>query len=412
MSFSMPITPKPVSQSNALDSAPTRPPAPVTIAVGMAQGYRLPMRILFSVPAYWPAVAFGGPVWVVRDLAEGIAARGHRVGIVTTSLRDLDHGLSLRPHTETIGGVMVRYLATPLRYRWMGVPLPRRLGSPDVVHVCGYRDPLGLGVMAWARARGIPYVLEPMGMFRPRVRKERLKGAIDPLLPKRLARGASLVIATSALERDGLVEGGLDPEGIGVRANPFPPLRTGRTGELRQRLGLGDEPLVLYVGRIAGGKGIELLLEAMRGLPEAHLALVGPATHAETVAAVEQAANGRVHVLPPVDAERPLSLYGDADVFVLASTGRNENFGVVAAEAMAAGVPVVVSDQTGIAELVGDSAGIVVPPRAEAVREAVARILGDEALRGRLREGAAAVAGAHSAAAIVERQLDLYRSLL
>src|SRR5262245_53514935 len=202
MSFSMPITPKPVSQSNALDSAPTRPPAPVTIAVGMAQGYRLPMRILFSVPAYWPAVAFGGPVWVVRDLSEGLAARGHTVGIVTTSLCDLESGRSLRARTEVVGGVTVRYLATPLRYRWMGVPIPGRLGRPDIVHVCGYRDPLGLGAMAWAKARRIPYVLEPMGMFRPRVRKERLKGAVDPLLPKPLARGASLVIATSALERD------------------------------------------------------------------------------------------------------------------------------------------------------------------------------------------------------------------
>jgi glycosyltransferase involved in cell wall biosynthesis len=380
-----------------------------------------PLRILFSVPAYWPAVAFGGPVWVTRDLGEGLAARGHQVEVVTTSLLDLEHGRSLRTSTAEIGGVRVHYLATPLRYRWMGLPLSlplvlRSLGRPDVVHVCGYRDPLGTAVSAWCRAKKIPYLLEPMGMFRPRVRKQRLKGVLDPILPKRLARAASLVVATSELERDDLVEGGLDRDRIAVRANPFPPLRPGRSGALRKRLGLTDEPLVLYVGRIAGGKGIELLVEAMRGLPEAHLALIGPQGHAAVAdhvaeQAVTEALRGRIHLLPPTTDERPLDVYGDGDVLVLASTGKNENFGVVAAEAIAAGTPVVVSDQTGIAALVDGRAGIVVPPSVEAVREAIARILGDAELRERLRRGAAAVAEEYSAAAIVEQQEALYRAV-
>ena len=381
-----------------------------------------PLHILFSVPAYWPAVAFGGPIWVARDLGEGLAARGHRVEVMTTSLVDLQRGRSMRTRSKEIGGVRVHYLATPLRYRWMGLvpslPLAlARIGRPDVVHVFGYRDPVGLGVSAWSKARRIPYLLEPMGMFRPRVRKQRLKGVFDPLLPRPLARGASLVVATSSLERDDLAEGGLDRGRIAVRPNPFPPVRAGRTGALRRRLGLGDEPLVLYVGRIAGGKGIELLLEAMRGLPDTHVALVGPGGHAAVAAqvAVEAASDalrGRVHVVPPWSDERPLEIYGDADVLVLASTGRNENFGLVAAEAVAAGTPVVVSDQTGIAELVAGRAGIVVPPTAGAVREALGRILGDEEVRDRLRSATAALAEEHSAGTLVERQESLYRSVL
>jgi glycosyltransferase involved in cell wall biosynthesis len=47
-----------------------------------------------------------------------------------------------------------------------------------------------------------------------------------------------------------------------VRPNPFPPPREGRSGALRRRLGLADEPLVLYVGRLGAGKGLELLVEA------------------------------------------------------------------------------------------------------------------------------------------------------
>src|SRR4051812_8632361 len=114
------------------------------------------MRVLVSVPAYWPALAFGGPIWISKEMAEGIHARGHEVEVVTTALPEL----SARTRMEEVGGVPVHYLATPARYRWMGVtpgvPVTlARMEKPDVVHVFGCRDPLGLAVTGWCRARGI-----------------------------------------------------------------------------------------------------------------------------------------------------------------------------------------------------------------------------------------------------------------
>jgi glycosyltransferase involved in cell wall biosynthesis len=378
---------------------------------------------VFTVPAYWPAIAYGGPVWITRDLAEELAARGHTVDVLTTTLVDLAHGLSSSTRIEQIGGVRVRYLATPLRYRWMGVPasLPlvlRGLPRPDVVHVIGYRDPLGMGVATWCRLTGTPYLLEPMGMYRPRVRKIMLKRFLDPILPQRIARAAAAVMADSELERSDLIEAGLPGERIAVRPSPFPPILEKRSGLLRERLLLSpDQRLVLYVGRMAVGKGIELLLEAVRELPDVHLALVGPSDHAEISERIAREASdpslvGRVHVVPAWQDERPLALYGDADVFVLASTGKNENFGLVVAEAVAAGTPVVVTNQAGVAELVENRAGLVVPPTARDVREAVSRILGDEALRARFREGAAAVATEYSASAVAAQQEAIYRTVL
>ncbi len=373
------------------------------------------MRVLLAVPAYWPALSFGGPIWIARDLCEGLAARGHTVDVVTTSLEDLEHGTSLRTSTTEIGGVRVHYLATPLRYRWMGLTpslplLLARLGRPDVGHVIGFRDPVGTTVAAWCRLRRLPYVLEPQGMFRPRLRKVRLKRALDPLL-RPLARGAAALVATSELERRDLLAGGLAAERITIRPNPFPPVRPGRTGLLRKRLGLDDEPLVLYVGRLGAGKGLELLIDAVGALPDVRLALVGPADDPDVVRRV-RAAGERVHVLPPWTKERPLDLYGDADVFVLASDSARENFGVAAAEAAAAGVPLVLTDRTGIAELARDRAALVVPPDADSIRAAVARVLEDGELRERLRAGALALAKELSAEAIVDRQEQLYRSIL
>src|SRR5207244_3925131 len=173
---------------------------------------------------------------------------------------------------------------------------------------------------------------EPIGMFRPRLRKVALKRVVDPLL-RPLADGAALVVATSELERRDLVADGLRADRVVVRPNPFPAARPGREGVLRGRLGLRDEPLALYVGRLGAGKGLELLLDAIDGLPGVHLALVGPPDAPAVVRRV-RAAGERVHVVPAT-SERPLELYGDADVFVLASDSERENFGLAAAEAAA-----------------------------------------------------------------------------
>ena len=142
------------------------------------------LRVLFATPAYWPATAFGGPIWVQRELARRLVERGHEVEVVTTSLLDLHRRGAARSRVEVVDGAHVHYLATPVRYRWMGVtpslPLAlRRLPRPDAVHLFGFRDVVTTTTASWARMRRIPYVLEPLGMFRPRLRKVRAKQAFD-----------------------------------------------------------------------------------------------------------------------------------------------------------------------------------------------------------------------------------------
>jgi glycosyltransferase involved in cell wall biosynthesis len=378
------------------------------------------VRVLFATPAYWPAVAFGGPIWVARELTEGLAARGHGVDVVTTALRAIGVPPSsrLRSRTRREGGVTVRELATPLRYRWMGITptLPLALRSrprPDVVHVFGYRDMVTTLTALWCRAHRIPYVFEPLDMYVPRYRTLRVKRIFDRLLGEPVARGARLVLAVSELERDQVIAAGLDPARVVVRPNGFPAPHDERGSELRTRLGLqADAPLVLNVGRISFKKGLDLLLEALAELPGAHLAIVGPDDGDGTLARLEELAArpvlaGRVHILPPFDDRQPRGLYGEADVFVLPS--RNESFGMVAAEAAAAGTPVVVTDRCGVAALLGEAGAIVVSPEAGEIRDAIRRLLADPALRARLREGGREAARRVSWAAVVEQQEELYR---
>src|SRR5262249_6696193 len=113
------------------------------------------------------------------------------------------------------------------------------------------------------------------------------------------------------------------------------------------------------------------------------------------------------HVLPP-DPEPPLWLYADADVLVLASTG--ESFGMVAAEAAAAGTPVVITDRVGVKDFFRDGEAIVVPDRREAGVEAIRAVLGDPALRAALGAGGKAAAHRMSWDHVADLQEEIYRA--
>ena len=372
------------------------------------------LSILFAAPVWSPSRAFGGPVVAAGELVRRLVARGHEVDVVTTTIVDLERRPSSQSSVGVVDGATVRYLATPLRYRWMGItptlPLAlARLPRPDVVHVFGFRDPVTTATAAWCRIRRVPYVFEPLGMFQPRLRKVALKRTLDATLYRGVASGAAAVVAASDRERDDVVACGVAPEKVHVRGNGFPNPEElgsdpGGVRPLRAELGIPEgAPLILYVGRRAAGKGIEHLVAAAREIPEAHVVIAGPDDrHGVPL-------NGeRVHTLPMTE-EPPSALYPQADVFVLASAG--ESFGMVAAEAAAAGTPVVVSDRCGVAGFFEDGEALVVPYERRAVVDAIRRVLSDETLRERLARAGPAAARRNSWDRITDAQEEIYRGV-
>lgn len=378
------------------------------------------LRILFASPVWAPSRAFGGPVVAAGELVRRLVARGNEVDVVTTTIVELDSRPALRSSTGIVDGATVRYLSTPLRYRWMGITptLPvalARLKRPDVVHVFGFRDPVTTGTAAWCRVARVPYVFEPLGMFEPRLRKVALKRALDATLYRGVARGAAAVVVASEREAAAVVEAGVPAEKVRVRGNGFPdPATSTANNDLRSGLGIPPTAkVILYVGRIAAGKGIEHLLDATRELRDAQLVIAGPDDRHGTSALIRQAqrdasTKDRVHVLP-VTEEPPHDLYPQADVFVLASAG--ESFGIVAAEAAAAGTPVIVSDRSGIAGFFRDGEALVVPYERDAVVEAVRKVLSDEQLRERLGRGGVEAARRTSWDHVTDVQEEIYRDV-
>jgi glycosyltransferase involved in cell wall biosynthesis len=105
----------------------------------------------------------------------------------------------------------------------------------------------------------------------------------------------------------------------------------------------------------------------------------------------------------------PNDLYPQADVFVLPSEG--ESFGMVAAEASAAGTPVIVTDRCGIAEFFQVGEALIVPYERTAIVEAVRNVLVNPELQARLARGGIAAARRNSWDRITDVQEEIYREV-
>jgi len=142
-------------------------------------------------------------------------------------------------------------------------------------------------------------------------------------------------------------------------------------------------------------KAFDLLVRALSPLRDRHwhLTIAGPIDRSPQALAHVQEAIGatglgqRITLAGPVDGQRLTRLYASADAFVTASL--YEGYGMVLAEAMAHGLPIVCTTGGASAETVPDSAAIKVPPGEEhALTLAVAQILDDRDLRQRLAQAA------------------------
>jgi glycosyltransferase involved in cell wall biosynthesis len=208
-----------------------------------------------------------------------------------------------------------------------------------------------------------------MGMFVPRERSLFSKRIYNSTLTKWMAKHASAIVATSELEANELRELA-SPIKLVVRPNgidldEFENLSGGEAMRQRWRV-QADDTLVLYFGRISSKKNLHDLVSAfaMADIPHAKLIIAGPVSesHYKRRLAHQIRASPRckdIRLEEPLYGEELKAALDAADMFVLPSL--NENFGNAAGEAVAAGVPVLLTESCGIAPLIHKRAGLAVP---------------------------------------------------
>jgi glycosyltransferase involved in cell wall biosynthesis len=169
--------------------------------------------------------------------------------------------------------------------------------------------------------------------------------------------------------------------------------------------------IVLAVGRLVHVKNHALAVRALAGVPDASLVLVGRGPLADELRHQAEQAGVADRVVLAGLREDARALIGTADAVVLPS--RSEGLPLAALETLAAGTPLVATDVRGVRELVADGAALLVPPDdAEALAQALRRVLTDVDVRARLAASGRAVAARYTEDEMCRRYLDLYERLV
>jgi glycosyltransferase involved in cell wall biosynthesis len=312
----------------------------------------------------------------------------------------------------------------PLR-QWMR----RSIREFDIVHIHSLFSFPSIVAARAARHAGVPYIVRPLGVLnrwglenrRPFLKRVSLRFAELPII-----EAASAMHYTSRREQREAET--LDSQVGRTRAAIIPlPIDVPREvsdvalAEFKQRFPQMNSPqLVLFLSRLDRKKGVELLLEAFAGVkaqfPEALLVVAGGGD--ESYVQKLHALAGRLGIgsrvlwpgfLRGADKDGVLAA---ATVFVLPSY--SENFGIAAAEALAAGVPVLLSDQVAVADDVsGANAGLVVRCDVSALTQGLRQLLSDANLRSTfVTRGRTLVEERYSTFAVGQQLKSLYESVM
>jgi len=363
------------------------------------------MRVLHVSAYFAPAFCYGGPPRSILGLCQSLRRHEIDAEVLTTTANG---PLTLPAGRFPYEGVPVEYLPCSIPRRFFNAAglrsrLAALLPAFDLLHIHGLWNLTVWKACSGARALKKPYVVSPRGMLDPGSMQSHalLKRVIYPLVERRNLVEAALLHATSQAEADALASYRLPPP-ICLVPNGVdfldPDDESGRA--LRNRLHVAAaDPVVMYLGRIAPLKRLDLLATAfsrvLERLPSAKLIIAGPNEDNSLIALrpLLDPLGAAVHILGELDAAGKRALFAAANVSVCCSD--SESFGLSIAEALGAGVPAVITktcpwpklDETGAGRWVDQTPAAIAaalldvlsnPPKAVAMGQRGRRFVRDE----------------------------------
>jgi len=387
------------------------------------------LRILHAVASLAPR--HGGPTEAALGMVRALRGEGVDARILSTN-DDIGGALEvpLEQWTEHEGvpccfvprikarqHTLVGFTYSPRYPRWL-----REHGREfDFIHVHTVFSHPASSAMRVAHELGIPSAVRPLGQLCRWSMTQRgwLKRLQLALMTRRNINRTRFIHCTSRMEAEETSDLGFaSPCQVMPHGIDLPPIVDGARMALRHALGVpADRKLVVFMSRFHEKKGIELLLTACAGARETFdLVLAGTGDEAYVATLKQQVAaaglDARVHWSGFVQGHAKWQLLQGGDVFVLPS--HSENFGIVVVEALACGLPVIISDQVALRdEVTQHDLGAVVPLDAAALRQALDDLLASDERRQAMRTRCLAAAREHfSWSAAAQRLITTYTSCL
>jgi glycosyltransferase involved in cell wall biosynthesis len=373
------------------------------------------MRVLHVAPSFYPAHVYGGPTRSSYELCRNLANLGCEVRVLTTDANGLRHVLDVEKHQDVLfeERFSVRYCRR--RFRHSVSPTLLRLLPPyiswaDVVHLhYVYSFPTFPTVLR-CRLLNKRLIWTPRGAFQrwEHSRRLLLKGVWDRLWYQTAdLHHLTLHLTAEQEQRESLarfpkLRTAVIPNGVDVPAEPNP---SESDRELR----------LLFIGRLDPKKGVENLLKACSTVAlnsdlDWRLAIAGSGESAYVAQIKKQIAalglNERVHMVGEVQGDAKKKLFENSDVALAPSY--TENFGIVVAEALAHGIPVIASRGTPWSGLEQKGCGLWVENDPETLASAIRKI-STMPIREMGQRGREWMRREFSWRSVANQMLDLYR---
>ncbi|MGD2181620.1 glycosyltransferase [Lusitaniella coriacea] len=386
------------------------------------------MKVLQVIPSLSPAL--GGPTQVALNLTKALQDCGVVAEIVTTNDNGkilLDVPLNRRVEYEGVpvwflprfSPPLKEFLFAPTMAQWLW----KNIGNYDILdnhYLFSYASTCAGAIARW---QNIPYTVRTMGQLSPwaLAQSQKRKKLYSFLIERRNLNSATAIHCTSPGEVRDVRNFGIQTPAITL---PLGVNSSSRLPDAREKVrhlyGIETEaPIILFLSRLHPKKRPELLLESLQEVAigqDFHLIFAGSG-EADYVAKIEQQVahlglESRTTFAGFVmGIEKDLLLQG-SDLFVLPSHA--ENFAIAVAEAMAQGLPVIVTPGVQIApEIAREKAGLVVEGNQENLSTAILQLLASPSLRTELGEnGKRLVQNRYSWRAIASDLIEAYQAIV
>lgn len=363
-----------------------------------------------TVLQFMPSISAkdGGTTTYLRELTPAL---GQLVNLHVCALGKIEDFVPLPNASVHAIEVSLRHLCR-MKKGWMAVLDEVR---PDIVHInCCWMPQCAL-VQYWTRQKSANdasfaprILLTPHGMLEPWIisRNYWTKKVPAMLLYQKWAvRNADVVVSTAEEEKRHILELGWN-NNVAMLPNGID------TAAIKLKDEWNDARNLLFMSRLHPKKGLEMLIEAMTATSQLKLSIAGDGEPSyvqslkQKIKALGQ--EDKIELVGPVYGEAKWRMIQNADVVVLPSY--SENFGLIVAEALASGTPVLTTTGTPWQSIADHDCGWWVEPKVEAIKETLLGIENQKAadLKTKGLRGRAMVASDYDVATLANALHDLY----